>query len=64
MKTSVSSIRYSVSTVIPFLLVRGKFGTCTVVSVNGTFVEEKYVDSRMNVHILASLSHLHSQRCK
>jgi hypothetical protein len=33
-----------------------KFGTCTVVSVNGTLVEDKCVHSRVNMHNLASTS--------
>jgi hypothetical protein len=36
--------------------VKVKFGTCTVVSVNGTLVEDKMRIFRMNMHILASTS--------
>jgi hypothetical protein len=43
--------------VISFAGDSAKFGTCTVVSVNGTLVLKiKCVDSRVNVHILASTS--------
>jgi hypothetical protein len=43
-------------TVIRFMCVSvsAKFGTCTVMSVNGALVEDKCIDSRVNVHILAS----------
>ncbi len=44
------------NTVIRFVWFSAKFGTCTVVSVNGTLVEDKCMDSRVNVHILASKS--------
>ncbi len=42
MSECVSSMQYSVAyTVIRFLRVSAKFGSCTVVSVNGTRVEDK-----------------------
>ncbi len=40
MTTSIDTVAYRY-TVIRFLLVSAKFGTCTVVSVNGTLVEAK-----------------------
>jgi hypothetical protein len=41
-------------TVIRFVRVSTKFGTCTVVSVNGTLVKPKYAHSPLNVRILSS----------
>ncbi len=41
-------------TVIRFVRVSAKFGTCTVVSVMGHLLKIKCVDSRVNVHIFAS----------
>jgi hypothetical protein len=38
----------------PFCVSSAKFGTCPVVSVNRTVIEDKCGDSRVNVHILAS----------
>ncbi len=48
--------KLSMCIVIRFVSTSAKFGSCTVVSVNGTLVEDKCVYSRVNVHILASTS--------
>jgi hypothetical protein len=40
----------------PDLVSSAKFGTCTVLNVSGTLVEDKMRRFRVNVHILASTS--------
>jgi hypothetical protein len=52
----VKIIKMYVRTVIRFVWVRAKFGTCTVVSVNGHSLKINCVDSKVNAHILASTS--------
>jgi hypothetical protein len=42
-----------VCTVNRFVSTSAKFGTCTVVSVNGTLVEDKMRTFKVNLHILA-----------